>query len=76
MSHEKSAKLYTTGALAREIGVAAETLRLWRRRGIIAPRKTTTGTAVYDDADRRRALAYHRSRAAAVSARTKVVLYT
>jgi DNA-binding transcriptional MerR regulator len=61
MNHQKSEKLYTTGALAREIGVAAETLRLWQRKGILAPRKTTNGTAVYDETDRRRALAHRQS---------------
>lgn len=64
MTKQKSEKLYTTGALAREIGVAAETLRLWQRRGIITPRKTTNGTAVYDEADRRAAQAYRQSRVA------------
>lgn len=63
MTKQKVEKLYTTGALAREIGVAAETLRLWQRRGIITPRKTTNGTAVYDEADRRRALAHRRGTA-------------
>ena len=60
----KSERLLTTAALAREIGVCPDTIRLWVRRGVLAPRKTTAGTSVFTDADLRAARQYVARRAA------------
>ena len=39
----------STGPVARELGVAVETLRLWERTGkIAAARRTTDGRRFYD----------------------------
>ena len=61
----KNEPLYMTSELARSIGVAAETIRLWQRKGVLAPRRTVTGTRVYSEADKRDALRYQRERLSA-----------
>jgi predicted site-specific integrase-resolvase len=56
--------LYTTSDLARAVGVSGDAIRLWDRKGILAPRRTASGTRIYTDADRRAAQAYRQSRVA------------
>jgi DNA-binding transcriptional MerR regulator len=43
------APLISAGPVARELGIAVETLRLWERTGKIAPaRRTTDGRRLWD----------------------------
>jgi DNA-binding transcriptional MerR regulator/mannose-6-phosphate isomerase-like protein (cupin superfamily) len=42
---------FSIGAVSRVVGVAAQTLRLWEREGLIEPRRTEGGYRVYGEAD-------------------------
>jgi DNA-binding transcriptional MerR regulator len=64
MARKMSELLYLTNDLAREAGVSPETIRVWQRKGILNPRRTPSGARIYNEADRRRALAYRQSRVA------------
>jgi len=70
MALRKNNLLLTTTALAREIGVSSDAIRLWQRKGTLKPRRTTSGTRIFTQADRRVALAYRASEACANEARS------
>lgn len=56
------AQLISAGPVARELGIAVETLRLWERTGKIAPaRRTTDGRRLWAREDVER---IHQGRAA------------
>ena len=42
---------FSIGEVSRVVGVAAQTLRLWEREGLIEPRRTEGGSRVYGEAD-------------------------
>jgi DNA-binding transcriptional MerR regulator/quercetin dioxygenase-like cupin family protein len=45
---------FSIGEVSRVVGVAAQTLRLWEREGLIEPRRTEGGYRVYGEADMER----------------------
>jgi DNA-binding transcriptional MerR regulator len=54
--------IQTISAAARDVGVAAETLREYERRGVVAPLRDSTGRRLYSAADIEAARQYRESR--------------
>lgn len=46
-----SERVFTTGGLALELGIADDTVRLYEKRGVITARRTTTGVRLFTEAD-------------------------
>jgi len=48
---EESTRIYKIGAVARKLGIAVGTVRLYEARGLILVQRTSTKQRYYDDSD-------------------------
>lgn len=51
-------KMMTIGSVGRSVGLCVETLRALERRGIVTPKRDSTGRRIFDDEDIKKIRAY------------------